>query len=352
MYAPVTHILALTAIVRERTLPVPGQVVVRQGQQVRAADVIAEAKLPGRHVLLDVARTLGVSPAAADRLIRCQVNEIVKAGTVVAQGGNGLFPRSVRVPREGRVVAVGGGQVLLEIGERSLELRAGIPGTVMEVIPERGAVIQTAGALIQGVWGNGRVDTGLMLSLVEGQDAVLDASQMDVSLRGSILLGGHCQDAGVLEAAAELPVRGLILASIVPTLLPVARQMPYPIIVLDGFGRLPMNAAAYKLLTTNSKREVTLNAESYNRYTGQRPEIVIPLPISQEPLEPRDVETFAPDQRVRLRRAPHAGAIATLIDISPRPVTLPNGLRALAGKVRLENGEQILVPLVNLEVVG
>ncbi|RME90787.1 MAG: hypothetical protein D6770_01730 [Anaerolineae bacterium] len=352
MYAPVTHILALTTIVRERTLPAPGQVVVRQGQQVRATDVIAEARLPGKYVLLDVARTLRVSPDSADRLIRCKAGDTLKAGTVVAQGRGGLFPRLVRAPRDGRVVAAGGGQVLLEVAGRNLELRAGIPGTVIEIVPERGAVIQTAGALIQGVWGNGRIDTGLMISLLENEEEVLDAARLDVSLRGSVLLGGHCRSADTLQAAADLPVRGLILSSITPDLIAVAKQMPYPIIVVDGFGRLPMNTAAYKLLTTNSKREVTLNAEGYDRYTGRRPEIVISLPAAQELPEPPAVETFAPDQRVRLRRAPHMGAVGTLVDVLPRPATLPNGLRAVAGKVRLENGEQILVPLVNLEVIG
>jgi hypothetical protein len=31
---------------------------------------------------------------------------------------------------------------------------------------------------------------------------------------------------------------------------------------------------------------------------------------------------------------------------------LPSGLRAPAGEVKLENGATVLVPLVNLEVVG
>ncbi len=113
-----------------------------------------------------------------------------------------------------------------------------------------------------------------------------------------------------------------------------------------------MNSAAYKLLTTNAKRDVTLNAEAFNRYTGARPEIIIPLPVSQEPPPPTDVSTLETGQTVRLRRAPHAGEIGTLIKLRPGLSALPSGLRAPAGDVKLENGEQILVPLVNLEIVG
>jgi len=351
MLAPVTHYLPLTTIVRERLLPLPGRVTVRLNQKVSATDVIAEASLAREHVLLDVARSLGISADAADRLIKCKVGDKLAQNTIVAEGG-GLLPREMRVPREGRVVAVGGGQILLEVGDTGFALRAGLPGLVTKIIPERGAIIQTSGALIQGLWGNGRVDAGLMLNLAEKPDDVLAASRLDVSLRGSVILGGPCRDAETLRAAAELPVRGLILSSILPLLIPLALQMRYPIVVIDGLGHFPMNPVARKILSTNSKREVALNAEPYDRYTGARPEVIIQLPITQEPLEPRDAETFAPGQQVRLRRAPHAGAVGTLVALRSGLTTLPSGLRAVAGEVRLEGGEQILVPLVNLEVIG
>ncbi len=351
MQAPVHHILALTTIVRERVLPVAGTVTARLNQKVSSGDVIAEANWAREHVLLDAARALRMSPNAADRLLKCKVGDTLAASAEIAVG-KGLFPRSVRAPREGKVVAAGGGQVLMEVGETRLELRAGIPGTIIQIIPGRGAVIQTAGALIQGVWGNGRIDTGLLVSLVEKPDAVLTASRLDVSLRGSIILGGSVKDAETLQAAAELPVRGLIVSSLPPSLLHLAREMRYPIVVTDGFGAMNMNSAAYKLLSTNAKREVTVNAEAFDRYTGTRPEVIIPLPISQDPTVPRDVDTFAPGQQVRLRRPPSAGAIGTLVSIKPGLTILPSGLRAHAAEVKLESGELVIAPLVNLEVVG
>mgnify|MGYP000058499390 CR=1 FL=1 len=60
-----------------------------------------------------VARALGVPPAKADRLIKCSRGDQLPKNTVIARG-DGLIPRSVKTPREGRVVAVGGGQVMLE----------------------------------------------------------------------------------------------------------------------------------------------------------------------------------------------------------------------------------------------
>jgi len=115
---------------------------------------------------------------------------------------------------------------------------------------------------------------------------------------------------------------------------------------------MPMNSAAFKLLTTNNKREVTVNAEHFDRYAGNRPEVIIPLPVSNEPDEPKDFITFAEGQTVRLRRPPNAGMIGTLSNLRAGLSELPSGLRAPAADVRLENGEIQLVPLINLEVVG
>lgn len=351
MLAPVLHVLPLATITRERTLPVAGKVNVHVNQRVNPTDVIAEASFAREHVLLDVARTFGVSPNAADKMIKVKEGDRLMQGTLVAESG-GLIPRSIKAPRAGRVMIAGSGQVLMEVGDSRIELRAGLPGVVTQVLPEKGVVIRTAGALIQGVWGNGRIDNGLMVNLLEKPDDVLNPERLDVSLRGSVILGGHVRDQETLRAAAELPVRGLILSSLLSPLIVQAYQMRYPIIVTDGFGAMPMNSAAFKLLTTNNKREATVNAEHFDRYSGSRPEVIIPLPVSSEPPEPNSFETFAVGQTVRLRRPPGAGMIGAISSLPAGLSTLPSGLRAPAAEVRLENGETMLVPLVNLEVVG
>ena len=351
MLAPVLHVLPLATITRERTLPVAGKVNVHVNQRVNPTDVIAEANYAREHVLLDVARTFGVSASAADKMIKVNQGDRVMQNAMIAESG-GMFPRTIKAPRAGRVMVVGSGQVLMEVGDTRVELRAGLPGVVTQVLPERGVVIRTAGALIQGVWGNGRIDNGLMVNLMQKPDDILSGERLDVSLRGSVILGGHVRDVETLRAAAELPVRGLILSSILSSLLVTAYQMRYPILVTEGFGALPMNSAAYRLLTTNDKREATVNAEHFDRYNGNSPEVIIPLPVSSDPPEPNPFEMFTVGQTVRLRRPPNAGMIGTLSALPSGLSLLPSGLRAPAAEIRLENGETVLVPLVNMEVVG
>ena len=355
MLAPVSYNLALTTIIRKRQLPVRGEIIARLNQRVHANSIVAEAEYSHKHHLIDVARILDIKPEKAEKKLKhIHVGQHLSAGTVVASGG-GLLPQKIKVKQSGRVVAVGGGQVLLDTSEKKLSLKAGVSGEIIEIIPNRGVIIQEVGALIQGIWGNGRVNSGTLRIIAEKPNHILEASQLDISIRGLVVLAGSCQDAEALKSAADNTVRGLILSSLHPSLLGLAQKMPYPIIVTDAIGKEAMNVAAYKILSTNKEREnVTVNAENYHHYKGTRPEIIIPLAHGDLPPTPREAESFALGQNVRLRRAPHAGATGTLIELPSTLKTLPNGLRVLAGEVKLNNGKQVTVtvPLVNLEILG
>jgi hypothetical protein len=350
MLAPVTHIVPLATIRRERALQVPGKVVVRKGQKVSATDVIAEARLNPEHLMLDIARGLGLPENETEKYLHCKPGMLVAQGDVLA-GPVGLTKRVIRAPKNGKVILAGEGQILMELEGAPQELKAGIPGTIASLLDERGAVIETTGALIQVVWGNNRVDYGLMYVLLRSPDEVLTADGMDVSMRGSILLGGHCEDAEVLKTAATLPVRGLILSSMDATLLPLAFRMRYPIVVTDGFGKVAMNSATFNLLTTNERREVALNAESWDRYKGHRPEIVIPLPAAVEPPIPQDVGIFETGAQVRVLRPPRWGMVGTITEMIAGLTALPNGIRSAVAEVQLESGQKEVFPLANLEVL-
>jgi hypothetical protein len=301
--------------------------------------------------MLNIAHGLGVSEDAADRQLQVKVGEQVLEGDVLA-GPVGFAKRVMRAPRNGRVILVGDGQVLLEAESSKNRLRAGFPGTVVDLLGDLGAVIETTGALVQGIWGNGLMDSGLMTVLSHSPGEPLTLEHIDVSLRGSIVIAGLCRDASIFKAAADIPLRGLVLGSMDSALISLAVKMPFPVLILDGFGQLPMNSVAYKLFLTSDQREAAVNAQVWDRFKGTRPELVIPLPASGELPLPNDASFFSSGQRVRVMCAPYIGIIGTLIGLPPGLIVFPSGIQAQAGEVQLESGEIAVLPLANLEVLA
>jgi hypothetical protein len=348
MILPAHHILPLAHLRRLRLLNGKGRVLVRPGQMVEATDVIAEAPAPGQHLLLDVRKALGVQRVSeAEQLIERQVGERVEKGDILAQT-RGLFARILRAPVAGQVVAIYKGQILLETQPQPYRLLAGLPGQIAEVFPERGAIVETHGALIQGVWGNQQNNHGLLTMLAETPDAPLKADLLDLTLRGSVIVGGTCDQAEALKSAAEIPVRGIILGSLSAPLLPLATDLNLPVILLEGIGQIPINRLAFQLLNTNQKREVYLQA-SWNPALSEKPEIVIPLPA--EGKAPEEAVEVAPGRTVRIILPPHAGVIGKIIQ-PHSTVLLRSGQRIPAAEVELENSQRVTVPLFNLDIIA
>jgi hypothetical protein len=350
MLAPVLHILPMTRIRRHRLLPVTGRILVRKGQNVSPTDIIGEANLEPRHVLIDIARGLGVGLGEADKYLAKNSGQTVAEGDVLA-GPVGWGKRVMRAPSSGKIILSGRGKLLIEEEMPPYQLLAGLPGEIISLIPGRGAVVESIGALIQGVWGNGVINFGELRVLIRQPEDVLTIEQIDIDLRESVVLGGFCGDERVLKAAAELPLRGLILSSMAASMISLAEETPLPIIVLEGFGLLPMNSSAFNLLITSNQREISVNAEKLDTYENQRPEVFISLPVNQMVHEPRETTTYAPGQRVRIVRAPYHAQIGTLVSIRPGFERLPNGIQAPLAEIELENSVKVKLPLANLEVL-
>lgn len=347
----ITHFLPLATIRRERLLPVPGRVVARRGQRINPTDVVAEAITEPEHILLDIGRGLGLAAQEADKYLAVKGGDQVGEGDVLA-GPVGVARRVVRAPQDGIVVAAGEGQILLQLDEPPFELKAAYQGVVADLIDDRGVVIETTGALIQGVWGNGRSNYGLLNVIAHEPDETVSASQLEVSLRGSIVLAGYCENEAVFQAGTDLPLRGLILASMQARLIPIVSKVEYPVIVIEGFGKIPMNSAAFKLFSSSNRRDLTINADRWNQYTGTRPEVILAVPEAAQADLPHDSDVISAGKHVRVVSPPHQGRLATVVSVPSNLSILPSGVSAAAANIRFEDGETALVPLANLDLIG
>lgn len=191
-----THVSLLVVIRRVRALPARGTITVRVNQKVSPTDVVGRTTLAPVHYLFDIAHGLGLPPAKADRYLRREPDEKVSGGDILA-GPFGWMRRVVRAPEEGRVVLQGDGRLLYEGLGETFELRAGIPGTVVGMEPDLSATVETVGALVEGVWGNDRQEYGMLRMATQGSGNVLAPADLNMDLRGSIIVAGRLEDPNI-----------------------------------------------------------------------------------------------------------------------------------------------------------
>lgn len=356
-YIPNTsHVTLLATLRRERLLPLAGEVIVETRQRLEASDVVARTYLAEHHKLVDVARKLGLPPEKADKAMLKQDGDPVKAGEAIAQRKVlfGLLPRTARSPVEGRLVAAAGGKALVAAIARPFELRAGMPGSVVTILQSRGVVIETTGALVEGVWGNGHQDFAPLRLAGPDLTKVLTAAEVDMSMRGSLVVVGCLTDAAALKRLAEVNVRGLVVGTLPAALQGLARKLSFPVLVVEGFGLGGFSEPALALLTSSAGRDAWLHAAPRDRFLGRRPELIVPLAgTATPPPVVVDGEALAVGKRVRVLRGPEAGRVGAVAALGERPVPLPSGLRARAAQVTFpgQAGPSVRVPFANLELL-
>lgn len=349
MHAQMTHIHPLTSVRRTRILAVPGTVNVRVGQKVAPSDIIAEVTVPTRHYMVDVFRSLGLkNPLDAEKLISRKPGDTIEKNDILAETG-GMFSRVIRTPGPGKVVSIRSGRVLIEAENRRITLLSGVTGFVAQVIPDRGAVIEANGAVIQGVWGNGLIGSGPLLLGNDQEVAEMQPTTLGTTTQGAVLLAGYCSSADVLRSVAAEGIAGLILGSMPAGLIPVAEAQLFPIVVLGGFGTFGLDPVSSKVLVSNAGREVSLNAVKWDRVSGNKPEVLVTLPEGGEPCN--DVVDFSTQQTVRVNSGGLRGKTGVIEKILNGLTNLPNGLRAQAASVVFENNEKAVIPLSDLDII-
>ena len=352
---PTSHVTLLATLKRERLLPMPGEVLAKMNQRVEVSTVVAHALVADEHRLVDVARQLGVRNDKAETFMVKHENDEVKKGEPLAIRKTALGLATTRVPSpvDGLLVLSGDGKALLAAISKPFELRAGLPGTIVDLVPDRGVVIELTGALLEGVWGNERDDFAVLRVLGGPEDKLLP-EQVEAGLRGVVLAVGLLEDAAVFKQITEVRLRGLIIGSLPVELIPEVQKLAIPVLVTSGFGLQGFSSAAHTLLVGNNGREVWINAQAWNRYTGKRPEVIIPLPSpGQSPPPPVDGQALQAGVHVQIVRGPKAGRLGEVRSLSERAVLIPSGLRTPVASVQLEQSSEpeVVVPFANLEII-
>lgn len=341
----------LIKITRKRRLLLPGRVLVNEGDPVHPEDVIAEALLPDKVFILDIAKSLGLEPDQAGQCLVRQIGESLQPEDIIAQC-EGAIPRLVRTPIAGTLTEYHQGKVVIATRQTVVNIKAGMIGTIAEVIPELGAIVSVTGSLLQGFWGNARVGSGLLKVMEPDLDSTLAVSDLASLEAGLLVVAGMCSSVDVLKALEEKKAAGLIVKTITPELIPIILDLSFPVLVLQGFSDLQPDPVSIDILQARNGEIACINACPKDIINGQHPELIIPQGKGS-PAEEKDFkEKLEIGQQVILLSGSDIGKIGEVSALSDEKMQFDSGLVFEAAEIRLQNGELIHVPCQNLLIIG
>ena len=346
--------LPMTVITRDRLLPndVLGEVLAQEGALVGPLEVVARGVRAGRYIVLDLRAALGTSdPEALAAQIHVRSEQVVREGDLLA-GDPKRRRGQVHAPVNGVVDDLVDGRLILQAGYRDEVVRAGFRGMVVSVRANRGVVLETAGGLVQGVWGNGRTHLGSLKFAPRGGLNVLEIDELATDWRSALVVSPQPLDKLSLAKAEAMGLGGVIAPSMPANLREIAFRLKIPIMLTEGFGTEPMNRMAVSVFEEYVDNQATLTARAPNRWLPDRPEVIIPSSPQGVPIRPSKTDVLQVGSEVRITRKPYMGVIARVARLPRAPRQIENGLRLPVAEVTLPSGRMVTVPLANLELFG
>ncbi len=368
-YTPGLRVTHDTVVRRERRLPLRGDVLVVAGETVGPDSIVARAELPGNVQTVNLASRLGVDPAQVVGTLVTPIGTAVKKGDViaVAKAMFGLMKHQAESPADGVLESVSPvtGQLLLREPPIPVEVTAYLHGVVADVLPGEGVVVESRGALVQGIFGVGGETFGPLVVVTPGPGDALESSHLRSEHRGAVVVGGrHVSYATVLRAR-ELGVAALIvggfddhdLRQLLGRDLGVAitgqEDIGLTLVLTEGFGHIAMAERTWDLLGANHGRIASVSGATQIRAGVLRPEIFIPgqhATTSGGPAPFMDSGSLELGSVVRVIRQPWFGRLGSVVE-------LPAELRALdtEAMVRVlvvefaDDGTRAVVPRANVE---
>ncbi|MCS7209688.1 MAG: hypothetical protein NZ874_08975 [Fimbriimonadales bacterium] len=369
-YTPGLTVSANTLILKTRRLPIKGEVLVHEGDTVQPDTVVARALLPGILQTVRVAQLLGIEPKQIHSVLKVKEGDTVEKDQVIAEtkGFLGLFRGVCKSPVQGTVELIS--DVTGHVGVRQpptvIDVSAYVQGRVVKVLPQEGAVVETQGALIQGIFGVGGERRGVLRILVQSPDEALTARHIPDDVAGQVLVGGASIEAEAIQRAAERGAVGIVAGGIRDTdlvrylgrdigvAITGSEEIPLSIILTEGFGVIPVANRTFRLLKSLEGKIASINGATQIRAGVIRPEIIVPLEDpSHLPESPpaRESQTLEVGSPIRVIREPYFGRLGTVLELPPELVEIESGTRARVLKAQLDDGTIAVVPRANVEII-
>lgn len=371
-YTPGLTVTERTVIRKRRLLPIPGTVLVQNGERIGSETVVARTELPGKVHPLNVANLLGAAPDEINEYLIKKTGEKVQRDEVVAENKPFIkwFKTEVRSPIEGTLESASTvtGQVLLREPPRSLDLLGYIDGRVVEVHPRQGVTIETTCTLIQGIFGIGGETWGELTMAASSPEEVLAPAQLAPSMRGKIVIGGAFLGDETMKRAREVGVAAMVIGGIhdkdlrellgydLGVAITGTERVGFTLVITEGFGTIPMASKTFTLLKAHVGQKASISGATQIRAGVIRPEIIIARTDQATALQTPAGDGEGPTgltigDHVRIIRDPQFGRLGQVVALPPELTTIETESEVRVLQVKFSDHAVVTIPRANVEII-
>ena len=370
-YTPGLTVTDRTIVQRRRQLPIPGKVLVDQGDRVQADQIVARAELPGKVHSINIANILGVAPDEIGEYLLKQEGESVEKDDILAENKPFLkwLKTQIQAPIQGTIETASKitGQVLLREPPRPLDLQAYIDGTIVEVMEGQGATVETDCAMVQGIFGIGGETRGELVFAVSAPDDRISPNAFTPAMRGKIVVCGSFLSAEDMQQAKSVGIAGLIVGGIhdkdlrdllgydLGVAITGTERVGFTLVLTEGFGTIPMAGKTFSLLTQYQGNQVSVSGATQIRAGVIRPEIIIPHHSSEDSSKPqstiREKVGIQIGDLARIIRDPLFGQIGKIVGLPSDLQTIETESNVRVLEIKLSNGTIASIPRTNVEII-
>ncbi len=368
-YTPGLKVSGNTRHRTRRILPIPGKVLVNQGDKVQAQDVVAETFMPGDVTPVNIANKLSMPPGDVVECMLVTAGDRIEKGQVIARtkGIFGFFKVELKSTVEGEIESISDvtGQMIVRGEPLPVRVVAYMTGEIVEVIPESGVVIESDVAMIQGIFGLAGEASGTIRMACGSHDEELTADLIKPDMKDQIVIGGARMTGDAVRKAIQIGASAIvsggmddqdvkdILGHDLGVAITGSEDFGTTVLITEGFGEISMAERTFQLLSDHEGQMASVNGATQIRAGVMRPEILIPIDASKAAVEEEKREAGLLDvgTTVRVIRDPHFGVIGSVASLPPEPTALESGSKARVLTVEVESGHELTVPRANVELI-
>jgi len=368
-YTPGLKVTKSIKIRKDRILPLAGTVLVKEGDRVTFDTIVAQAFIPGEPEILNAAPKLNVLKPRLNEYMLKQVGDKIVEGEIIGQNIYffGLMKKFLYAPFDGTLETISkySGRVIVRGAPIPIDVKAYVPGTIVEVISNQGVIIETTASFIQGIFGIGGESFGEIHMITETENEPITEDMITSEHAGMVLVGGSIVTAEAMKKANEVGVVGIVTGGIsskdlteflgyeIGVAITGEEAINITVIATESFGEMPMAKHTFDMLKELEGQMASINGSTQIRAGVVRPEIMVPhLEEVEAVLSDENLDAgMTSGTRVRAIRAPYFGKLGKVFSLPKGLQQLETESKARVMEIEFDDGVIAIVPRANVELI-